>query len=93
MDAEQFEERLRQEGYGEIATRSLPPGHRNAPHAHPFEVRALVLSGQITLDVAGEPRRYGAGQVFTMAAGCEHAETVGGDGVTYVVGRRRPIGA
>ena len=64
-------------------------GTRNAEHAHPFEVRALVLDGQISLSVAGVARSYGKGEVFTMAAGCRHAEEIGAEGVRYLVGRRR----
>jgi quercetin dioxygenase-like cupin family protein len=61
----------------------------NDEHDHPFEVRALVLDGEIALTVGGVKRSYGAGEVFAMAAGCRHAEDVGARGVRYLVGRRR----
>ena len=53
-------------------------------------MRALVLDGEITLTVSGDARTYRSGDVFTMAAGCAHAESVGPDGVRYLVGRRKP---
>ncbi len=88
-NAEGFEARLRAEGYGEIETKALPAGMRNTEHQHPFDVRALVLEGRMTLSVSGEARTYATGEVFTMPAGCAHAEEVGGEGVRYLVGRKR----
>lgn len=88
MDIASFETSLKSDGFGEIETKRLPETH-NAVHAHPFDVRALVLEGRISLSVAGESRTYGQGDVFTMAADCSHAEEIGAEGVQYVVGRRR----
>jgi quercetin dioxygenase-like cupin family protein len=88
MDATAFEMGLRDDGFTEVATRSQPPGHATQPHAHAFDIRALVIEGEITLTVAGDATRYGPGDVFTMARGREHAETVGPDGVTTLAGRR-----
>ena len=88
MDIASFETALRSEGFANIETKQLPPAGRNTGHAHPFEVRALVLDGQISLTVAGEARTYRKGEVFTMATGCEHTEEVGEEGVRYLVGRR-----
>lgn len=88
MDTSSFESALRSEGFGNIETKQLPPAGRNTGHAHPFEVRALVLEGQIALTFSGEEHTYRKGEIFTMAAGCEHTEEVGAEGVRYVVGRR-----
>ncbi|MCK8787711.1 cupin domain-containing protein [Roseomonas sp. NAR14] len=88
MDATAFEAALGRDGFTGVEVKALEPGRATPPHAHPFEVRALVLDGDITLTVDGRQDRYGAGQVFTMAAGHPHAETVGPDGVRYLVGRR-----
>jgi quercetin dioxygenase-like cupin family protein len=49
----------------------------------------VVLDGEITLTVSGDARTYRAGDIFTMAAGCAHAESVGPAGVKYLVGRRK----
>jgi quercetin dioxygenase-like cupin family protein len=84
-----FEADLKRDGFAEIDTRSLPPGQVNALHSHPFEVKAMVLEGEITLTVDGTDRSYRSGDVFTMASGCQHAEHVGGSGVSYLVGRKR----
>jgi quercetin dioxygenase-like cupin family protein len=89
MDKAEFERSLRADGYEQIETKSVAPRTHNEAHDHPFDVKALVLDGQIALTVANESRTYRAGDVFTMAAGCKHVEDVGADGVRYIFGRRR----
>ena len=89
MHPDAFEHALRHAGFAEVETKTLPPGLANTAHAHAFEVRALVLDGDITLTADGERRTYGPGDVFSMAAGREHAEQVGEAGVRYLVGRKR----
>lgn len=89
MNTTEFERALRAEGYESIETKSVAPGTHNDGHEHPFDVKALVLDGEIALTVADRSRTYRAGDVFTMAAGCRHVEDIGAKGVRYVVGRRR----
>ena len=88
MDISSFQSGLATDGFQQIETKAVPADTRNAEHAHPFEVRALVLDGRISLTVAGVSSTYEKGQVFTMAANCRHAELIGPEGVSYVVGRR-----
>lgn len=88
MTPDDFQTALRADGFADVDTRSLPPAQMNAQHSHPFAVRALVLEGEITLTVDGKAQVYRGGDVFTMAAGCEHAEQVGASGVSYMVGRK-----
>jgi quercetin dioxygenase-like cupin family protein len=90
MDTKAFEAALQRDGYGEVSTRVIEPGVHNASHAHPFDVRALMLSGELTLSWEGQTRTYRAGEVFAMAAGCAHVEQFGPAGASYVVGRRQP---
>lgn len=88
MDAVAFETALRRDGFGEIETKTVPGPRAAAPHEHPYDVRALVIDGEITLTVDGATRAYRAGEVFTMPAGCRHAEAIGAGGLHYLVGRR-----
>ena len=88
MDVKAFEAGLRSDGFDEIFNREYPPGFQATDHTHGFDVRALVLGGEITLKVDGVTRAYRTGDVFVMEAGCVHAEAVGPEGVTYLVGRR-----
>ena len=88
MDQQKFAQQLTDEGFDEIFNKSLPAKQHVAAHSHSFEVKALVTEGEVTLGVGGQLTTYRAGDVFTMARGCEHTELYGDNGVSYVVGRR-----
>ncbi len=88
MDLTAFKAALQQDGYTEIDTRKMEPNLYNAPHSHPFHVRAQMTSGELTLSWEGQQRTFRAGEVFTMTAGCEHTEWFGPEGAEYVVGRK-----
>jgi len=88
MQTPTFEEELRRDGFGDVETKSVEGNKCVGNHSHPFDVRAKVLSGEITLTFDGASHTYRAGDVFTMTAGCEHAELCGPAGITYTVGRR-----
>jgi quercetin dioxygenase-like cupin family protein len=90
MDTAEFESTLGRDGFNEIQTKTLPAGYSVTEHHHPFDVRALVIAGEIVLTVDGVQHAYREGDVFVMAAGREHRENVGPAGVRYVVGRRQP---
>ena len=85
-----FEFALRRDGFT-VERKTLAPNARTTEHAHPFDVRALVLNGDITLTVEGIDYAYRAGDIFVMPAGHMHAEAVGPEGVQYLVGRRAPV--
>ena len=91
MDQAAFEAQLRQDGF-EVEVKQVPGGIRNDPHTHDFEVRALVLDGEITLTCGGTRTTYRTGEVFTMAAGMPHSEEIPAP-YRFVVGRRHPAGA
>ena len=86
MDIEGFKTGLRADGFGEPVERALPPTVDNGEHVHPFEVRALVTEGAITLRWDGEAQTYGPGEIFRMAANHPHSEQVGPEGVRYFSG-------
>lgn len=89
MDAGAFEKELRERGYAEIATREWEAGRAVPEHTHPFDARALVLEGEVTLTWAGQSRTCRAGDVFEMAAGTPHTEQYGPAGAKFLLGRRR----
>jgi len=93
MDRTEFETKLRADGFQEIVASQAAPNATTSPHAHPFDVRALVLSGGLTLSWNGQSRRYGPGEIFEMTAGCEHSERHGTEGGEYLIGRRHPTPA
>ena len=87
MDTSVFETSLKNAGY-EIARSTGPANKVTPPHSHDYDVRALLLSGELTLTTDGVSRTYRAGEVFEMAAGCVHSEQHGPDGSESLVGRR-----
>jgi quercetin dioxygenase-like cupin family protein len=91
MNTEQFTQALLREGY-DVSTRTVEAHRENKLHAHPFEVRAMMLSGEMALVHDGHTQVCRAGDIFTMAAGCEHEERFGPEGASYVVGRRLAVG-
>lgn len=83
-----FEARLRAEGYDEILTRTLEPGVVVPLHTHPYDVLALVLDGEATIDCGDGPRVYRAGDELAVPANLPHAEVYGPQGYTFLLGRR-----
>ena len=88
IDIENFRAGLRADGFGDPVERALPPTEDNGTHAHPFEVRALVTEGAVTLRWDGHAETYGPGDIFRMAAHHPHSEEVGAEGVRYFSGRK-----
>lgn len=87
MDRETFEAGLKADGF-EMREASMAPGTTNDEHTHPFDARLLILEGEITVAHEGQSQTCRAGDVFSLAAGVPHTETVGPAGVSYVAGRR-----
>lgn len=88
MDVEQFEQQLRAQGYEEFTTVTRPADGFLDVHTHPFEARALILSGEISIRCGQQETLYRPGQVFHLAAAEPHAERYGPAGVSYRVGRK-----
>jgi hypothetical protein len=57
-------------------------------HAHPFEVKALVISGQMDLVINGVRSAYIAGDVFHLLANQVHTERYANKGVQYLASRK-----
>ena len=93
MKDEHFETALRRDGFDDVQRSTIAPGTVVPEHAHPFDVRGLVLNGEVKLTVEGVEYAYREGDVFVMPAGQHHAETAGPSGVDYLIGRRRPAAA
>ncbi|WP_416899002.1 MAG: cupin domain-containing protein [Minwuia sp.] len=88
MDRATFEAELARDGFEAAGVKTLEPHCHNDAHAHDFEVRAMVIEGEITLTYDGKTETCRPGDVLTMAKGCEHTEDVGADGLKFVVGRK-----
>lgn len=89
-DAERaaFEARLAREGYPDTLVRTLEPDTVIGLHSHPYDVLALVLDGEATIDCGSGPVTYRAGDVLSLAADVPHTEHYGPQGYTFLLGRR-----
>jgi quercetin dioxygenase-like cupin family protein len=86
LSREAFESDLRREGF-KVVHGGQKPDFTEEPHAHGFDVRIMVLSGEITLIRDGNAETFRAGGHCEIAGDCQHATRVGPEGVAYVVGR------
>jgi quercetin dioxygenase-like cupin family protein len=89
-DAERtaFVSRLEREGFDEILTKTLEPDVVIGLHSHPYDVLALVLDGEATIDCGSGARTFRRGDVLEVAADQPHTEHYGPKGYTFLLGRR-----
>lgn len=87
MDQRAFEAELKREGY-DVTTSTTAGAKVNPEHSHPFDVKAMVVRGALTLNRDGESRTYRPGEIFTMPRGCMHYESYGPEGAVVLSGRR-----
>ena len=88
MDTSAFEAALKADGFGDIEKKAVAPNVLNPVHTHPFAVRILVLSGEMTVTANGAAHTCRSGETFAMEPGCEHFEQYGAEGSVYLVGRK-----
>jgi quercetin dioxygenase-like cupin family protein len=88
MTRDEFLAELAREGFQEIVTVTREPNQAMDLHAHPFEAKALVLDGDLTIRAGESERTYRPGDVFHLATNAPHSETYGPQGVAYLVGRK-----
>ncbi len=89
MTADNFIQSLAQEGFAEPVRVEREPHGSWDEHTHPFEAKALILSGEIRICSAdGAERTYREGDVFHLQPHEPHAEFYGPAGVSYLVGRK-----
>lgn len=87
MNQQTFEAELKRDGY-DVMTNTTPGAKVNPEHSHPFDVRAMVLQGALTLTRGGQTDTYKPGEVFTMDRGCLHYESYGPEGAVVLLGRK-----
>ena len=87
MDTRAFEAELKRNGY-DIMTNTTPGAKVNPEHSHPFDVKAMVLKGTLTLHREGAARTYRPGDTFAMPRGCLHYESYGDEGAVVLLGRK-----
>ncbi|BDT76871.1 hypothetical protein PKF023_06740 [Polynucleobacter yangtzensis] len=89
MNSEQFLQLLRRDGFPEPVEVQQVPNGQIGVHEHPFEVRALVVEGDITIVIDGLSKNYKAGEMFHLELKQPHAESYGSEGVKYLASRKQ----
>ncbi|MBU3580648.1 cupin [Polynucleobacter sp. AP-Capit-er-40B-B4] len=89
MNSEQFLQLLRQDGFPEPVEVQQVPNGQLGIHEHPFEVKALVVEGDITIVIDGLSKIYKAGEIFHLEFKQPHAESYGPEGVKYLASRKQ----
>ncbi|SAK79084.1 hypothetical protein AWB75_04761 [Caballeronia catudaia] len=88
MHRDEFLALLSREGFHEVVTVTREPHGSLDVHAHPFEAKALILEGDVTIRIGEDASTYRAGELFHLATNLEHSERFGPQGVSYLVGRK-----
>ena len=86
LTREAFESDLRREGF-EVIHGGQTGDFAEELHAHDFDVRIMVLSGETTVTRDNKSETFRAGQHCEITAGCQHTTKVGPEGVAYIVGK------
>jgi len=87
MDTHVFESELKRDGY-DVMTNTTAGAKVNPEHSHPFDIRAMVLKGALTMNRDGRSQTFKPGEIFTMPRGCLHYESYGPEGAVVLIGRK-----
>ena len=77
MNSEEFLQLLLREGFPEPVEVQQVSNGQLGIHEHPFEVKAFVVEGDITIVIDGLSKIYKAGDVFHLKFKQTHAESYG----------------
>jgi quercetin dioxygenase-like cupin family protein len=88
MTREEFEAALAAQGYASAVLVQQPVGYAMGEHRHPFDTFALIVQGEITIEVNGASQSYPTGSTFKLPANTPHKESALLQGVSYLAGRR-----
>jgi hypothetical protein len=76
------------QGFDDVLERRWPPLTVLDLHVHEFDVKAVVVEGEMWLTVGPDTYHLRAGSTFELRAQVPHAERYGDEGATYWVARR-----
>lgn len=82
-----FRARMLAAGFDAVLERNWPPRAMVETHSHPFALEAMLVAGEMWLEVAGVTQHLRPGETFTLVAEEPHAERYGPLGATYWVAR------
>jgi len=88
MNQSEFENHLREKGYGPPRFKKYEPESTCDMHSHDFSVLLLVVDGEFILAKEHGSERFRPGQVCSLEAGVVHAEQAGSKGATIILGTK-----
>jgi mannose-6-phosphate isomerase-like protein (cupin superfamily) len=86
LTREAFESDLRRDGF-EVVHGGQQPCFAEELHAHDFDVRIMVLSGETTVIRDHKAVTFKAGDHCEIPAGCQHTTQAGPEGVAFIAGK------
>jgi hypothetical protein len=87
-DFESWRAQALAQGYDEVLERRWAPNVANATHAHPFDVTAVLLQGEMWLEQGGMICHIVPGGGFELKANVAHSERYGSEGALFWSARR-----
>ncbi|MGH9406936.1 MAG: cupin domain-containing protein [Terriglobia bacterium] len=87
MDASDWEQKLRNEGFS-IYVWQDGPNAFYPDHTHPGATAHVVLEGEMTVATDGATRSYSPGDRFDVPAGAVHSARMGPSGCRYLIGEK-----
>ena len=88
MDEKQLARVLEQEGFGHTYVWQDGPNVWYPSHTHAAETAHIILSGEMTLTIAGQGHTYREGERCDVPAGAVHSARIGPKGCRYLIGER-----
>ena len=88
LNYQDFEAAALARGFDEVLERKWAPNALVGEHAHPFDVDALVVQGELWLTVNDVTRHLRPGDAFNLDANITHSERYGAEGSSFWVARR-----
>jgi mannose-6-phosphate isomerase-like protein (cupin superfamily) len=79
---------LQCEGFSHTFIWEDGPNARYPNHTHRVETAHIILSGEMTLTMAGESKTYRAGDRCDVPANAVHSALMGPTGCRYLIGER-----
>jgi len=88
MDERELNRQLQREGFAHTYVWQDVPNAFYPEHTHESETAHIILSGEMTLIVAGDSATYGTGDRWDVPAGTVHSARMGPAGCRHLIGER-----
>lgn len=86
MDEQSLAKQLRDEGFSHTYVWQDGPNAHYPDHTHPEATAHIILTGEMTLTMAGQSQTYRPGDRCDVPAGAVHSAKMGAEGCRYLIG-------